>query len=282
MAHDVHVVRREVDSDAHVADPRRERTRAQRLDAVDPAERRRRAADRPSASTAGLKRSMWPAWRSTLASRGRRRPVRAPPRRSRRAASRPGQARRARSARERSGGAVSWARRRSSGVELLVGEHVERVGVGARAGLRGGGGASFLASDRRRPPGPRRRRAARFAQVVAAHRPQAGEPDPEPRRPAHRGPARRAPPSPHRSPLPDCRRDRQGVRRRRHLADRHDDRVEVGIGQLRVDRDRQHLVGEPVRHRQVEVGRAGDECLQVRLPVDRHGVVDQRARRRAR
>ena len=58
--------------------------------------------------------------------------------------------------------------------------------------------------------------------------------------------------------------------------DRGDHGLEVVGIQVRSDRDRQHLVGEPVRDRQVQIGGAGHERLEVVLPVDRDRVVDER------
>ena len=151
-------------------------------------------------------------------------------------------------------------------VELRLVDHRQRVGEPRGAGLRDGVG------ERRRRPDRRPRRASQpcarreMAEVVAAHRAEPGEADPQ-----RRGHRRTAP-----------ERRRSAVARRRDLADRRDDRLELVVGQARADGDRQDLVGEPVRDRQVEVGRARDERLEVRLAVDGHRVVDERPDRRAR
>ena len=148
-----------------------------------------------------------------------------------------------------------------------LGDHGERVGEAGGTGLRHGVGEHVGVRVRDRGQDAvlaRARDARRWLRPI----------EPRPARPTRSGAVASG-------GAPGRRPSRPGARPRRRrtasrIARRSTGRAVLvrrpGSGR---HRDRQDLVGEPVRDRQVEVGGAGHVRLEVGLPVDRDRVVDE-------
>ena len=163
-------------------------------------------------------------------------------------------------------------RRDDERVELDLGDHRQRLGEALGADLLDGGGQrgrDRIGDRDERGVGTR----GDDPQVVPAHRPEAGEADPQPavagRLPGARRPRRRC----HEAGVRVRAASALGVATSRIAATTVRQLV---VGQARPDGDRDDLVGQLVRDRQVQVGRAGHDPLQVGLLVDRHRVVEER------
>ena len=239
---------------------------ARRLEMAKTVDSQPASSTRPSSRIAGLNRSMWPTWTggapaadaAATSSVGLRR------RRGQRLLDEDGDPALDRGQGQRQ---VAGGRRRDDDrVEVRLGQHGQRLAERwapdrVLAAARAPGSGSATAASR--TPGS----AAEHAQVVAAHRPEADQPDP------HLALADGRPGAGH---------------RRGSLGRGRGCRGRVGAGQTaartaamtvpwsssdehRVHRQRQRLLGRPVGHRQV---RADPALQDVRLAMDRDRVVD--------